>query len=87
MANKEKIRLLKQALKLFEEEPEPSKLKIVTTVLIQESDVGTFTQNICTKAEELEGKGIAVSVQYSTALASSPAGQMLIHSALLIGRK
>ena len=89
MSNRENAQILRQVAKAieFEEQVSTTQSNIVSVTLIQETDVNIFTQKILSTVGELEKNGkVKVSVQYSTALASSTTGQMLIHSALLIGR-
>lgn len=89
MSNKENARLLRQVARVIETEAQPTSTqsRIVSATLIQESDVKVFTQSVVSKTEELEKSGkVKVSIQYSTAIGASAAGQILIHSALLIGR-
>lgn len=93
MKSKEHAKLLRQVAKVIEtEEPAASAAKhIIIVDLVQGSDVTAFTQDVKKRIADIEKIYKAeVSVEYSTTIASTisstGAGQMLIHSAMLIGR-
>lgn len=91
---KELTKLAKQALRIAESVPasrvEPFRhTSIASVVTISNPDANAFSQGVFDKAAEMEKLGMTeVEIQYSTNLfGNSSAGPVLIHCALLIGRK
>lgn len=91
---KELTKLAKQAIKVAEGVPEskseqPKPTEVGAVVTISNPDANVFSQNIFDRAAEMKKQGMAeVEVQYATnILSNAPSGPILIHCALLIGRR
>lgn len=90
---KELLKLTRQALKTMEQDSgteiaQINPFEISHIAIINNHDINTFSQSVYDKAKEMEKQGaVKVEIQYSTSFYSNPAGIVLMHSALLIGRK
>ena len=90
---KELLKLTKQAVKVAEQDSSVEVCQLEATdinaiMLINGHDVNAFSQSVFDKAAEMRRQGAdKVEIQYSTSYCSNPAGFILMHSALLIGRK
>lgn len=89
----EMLKLTKQAIRVIERDssaPTVTQLEataVCSVAVINNYDANVFTQSVLEKAAEMERQGAAkVEVQFSTSYYSNPAGFVLMHSALLIGR-
>ena len=90
---KEMTKLVKHAIRVIEQDAievsQSEPVAIGSVMVVSSPDANAFSQSVFNQAAEMQKQGmVKVEIQYSTSSYQAPTGSLiLMHSALLIGRK